>query len=164
MHTRPGPESRCWCSNVANHIRRQIREAAAALVTGLTTTGARVYQSRVYPLQPAVNLPGLLVYTTEESADLDSLTPPRGSMRKLSLVIEGVARATADLDDTLDAIAKEVEIALAAAPTLSGLTKDNYLSTTEIALNGEGDIPTGSVKLTWTIEYRVRETAPDVAI
>ena len=34
---------------MANHVRQQIRERIATDLTGLTTTGSKVYQSRVYP-------------------------------------------------------------------------------------------------------------------
>ncbi|MEY2654030.1 MAG: hypothetical protein RLZZ524_1058, partial [Pseudomonadota bacterium] len=50
---------------MANHLRQQIREAVAGAVTGLTTTGARVYQGRVYPLEDA-QLPGLTVSSLAE--------------------------------------------------------------------------------------------------
>jgi len=42
---------------MANHVRQQIRERLATDLTGLTTTGRRVYQSRVYSLEDG-NLPG----------------------------------------------------------------------------------------------------------
>ena len=41
---------------MANHLRRQIREAVAGAVTGLTTTAARVYQARVYPVAKTITL------------------------------------------------------------------------------------------------------------
>ena len=53
-----------------SHVRQQIRERVATTLTGLTTTGSRVYQSRVYPLGPN-NLPGLLVFTSSESSEVD---------------------------------------------------------------------------------------------
>ena len=36
---------------MAAHIRRQVREAIGTALTGLTTTGSRVFQSRAYPLE-----------------------------------------------------------------------------------------------------------------
>lgn len=41
--------------------RQQIREALETQLTGLTTTGARVYTSRVYPLNED-NLPALRIF------------------------------------------------------------------------------------------------------
>ena len=48
---------------MANHIRQQIREKFGTLLTGLTTTGSNVYQSRVYPLENA-NLPALIIVSS----------------------------------------------------------------------------------------------------
>ena len=36
---------------MANHIRQQIREKFGTTLTGLTTTGSNVFESRVYPLE-----------------------------------------------------------------------------------------------------------------
>lgn len=91
------------------HCRRTLRELAASLVSGLTTTGARVHQSRVYP-RTAADLPCLLVHTDDEEIGDTSAGPHD---RRLTVVIDGYAQATANLDDTLDQIAYEVEIAMA---------------------------------------------------
>ena len=40
---------------MANHIRQQIRERVGTTLTGLTTTGSNVFQSRVYNLENAFN-------------------------------------------------------------------------------------------------------------
>ena len=39
---------------MANHIRQQIRERVGTTLTGLTTTGSNVYQSRVYNLEDSI--------------------------------------------------------------------------------------------------------------
>lgn len=134
------------------HVRQQIREAAATLVTGLTTTGANVFQSRVYNLQES-QLPALLVYTSQEAIELadGTLDAPQ---RILSLVIEGKAQATANVEDTLDDIAKEVEIALGADITVGGLAHGNDLTNTLKQVTAEGDQPIGSVQLTYDVKYR----------
>lgn len=147
---------------MANHLRRQIREAVSTTVTGLATTGARVFQSRIYPLQTA-ELPGLLVYTRNESSAVIGVNPGRQVERVLQLIVEGVAKATVDLDDMLDQIAKEVESALALMPTaLRLLVKDIFLRTTEIAIE-PGEKPTGRIRMTYQLDYYNVESAPDVA-
>lgn len=147
---------------MANHLRRQIREGVASTVTGLATTGARVFQSRVYPLQ-TVELPGLLIYTRNETSTVIGVNPGRQIERVLQLIVEGVAKATSDLDDQLDQIAKEVETVLAAVPTaLLALVKDIYLRTTEIAIE-PGEKPTGRIRMTYQLDYYNVESAPDVA-
>jgi hypothetical protein len=146
---------------MANHLRQQIRERVGTLLTGLTTTGGRVYQSRVYPVA-AANLPGLTLYTAEESAEIMTLGSPRRSERTLSLIVEARAKATTNLDDTLDTICKEVEIAMAADPTLNGLVNDHHLARTSIELAGEGEQPVGVATMEFTIMYDVAESTPDV--
>ena len=148
---------------MANHVRRQIRERVATTLTGLTTTGSKVYQSRVYPLA-ANNLPGLLVYTTSESSAPDVMGAQPELDRELNLVIEGYAKTASNLDDVLDLISKEVEIAMAADTTINSLAKDSYLSATEIELTGEGEQPIGIVTMSYTVQYRTANNAPDVAL
>lgn len=146
---------------MAAHVRQQIREAAAALLTGLATTGAHVFQSRVYPLQDA-DLPALRIYATEEVSDPVGIHAPKLLERRLTLVIEACAKAGADLDDTLDTIAREVEAALGAAPTLSGTAHDAWLSGTGIEFSGEGELPMGVARLSYTVLYFTASTTPDI--
>lgn len=147
---------------MANHLRRQIREAAAALVTGLGTTASRVFQMRIYPLQ-AAELPGLLVFTNDEAAVRTSFPAPSLMERRLELVIEGYAKATSNLDDTLDGIAKEVEVAIAGDYTFGGKAKSTTLRSTQIQMV-EADQPIGLVRLTFDVMYYALDNAPDVAL
>ena len=145
------------------HLRQQIRERVATTVTGLTTTGSRVYQSRVYPLADA-NLPGLLVYSTSESSEPDVMTSGNRTLfRELEIVIEAYAKATSNLDDTLDTITDEIETAMAADRTVNSLARDATLASTAITLIGEGEKPVGVVTLTYRVTYRNAMNAPDTA-
>lgn len=147
---------------MANHVRRQIREAVATAVTGLTTTSTRVFQSRVYPLEPG-DLPCLVIRTLSETSEPTTIHGPRELLRVLSVQINAMAKATADVDDTLDQICKEVEIAIAADITLGGKCKSVTLTTTEIQLTGTSEVPTGMASMVWDVDYYVMENAPDVA-
>ena len=99
------------------HVRKQIRDAAIVLLTGLTTTGARVKNSPALPMQDA-DLPGLRVYTqTEQSQTLIQKTRER----HLMLVVEACVKATSGYADTVDLIATEVETALDGNSRLGGL-------------------------------------------
>ena len=148
---------------MANHIRQQIREYIGTTLTGLTTTGSNVYESRVYPLENA-KLPALIVYTKSETSEPIVIGTDRVMSRELTVVVEGYAKATSDFDDTIDTISKEVEQAIAADRTLDGKAKDTYLESTEIEFNGEGEKPLGYVSLTFLTNYYVQETNPDVAV
>ena len=147
---------------MANHLRRQIREALATAVTGLATTGSRVFQSRVYPLETA-DLPGLLVFTLTESSERVTFPAPGLMQRVLRLQVVGIASAVSDLDDTLDQICKEVEIALAMPCTaLAGIAKTITLISTDVEMQGTSSRPVGQAAMTFEIVYMAAENAPDV--
>ena len=148
---------------MANHIRQQIREYFGTTLTGLTTTGSNVYESRVYPIENT-KLPALIIYTKSETSEPIVIGTDRVMSRELSVVVEGYAKATSNFDDTIDTISKEVEEAIAADRTLDGLAKDTYLESTEIEFNAEGEKPLGYVSLTFLTNYYVQETNPDVAV
>lgn len=151
---------------MADHVRTQCRDAAKTSVTGLATTGSNVFAGRPEsrPLQEG-ELPGLLVYTNEEESEHTAGT--RGSRRKeraCQLMIHGFAQDAADLDKKLDTIAKEVEAALEADPTLGGKAKDVYLTGTVKDSEPDAKTPTGEIVLTFTCEYHTREGVPDVPL
>ena len=121
------------------HVRQQIRDQVAALLTGLITTGDRVFKSR---MRPQDQLPCLLVITADEDVETGS----SGSMdRTLSVVVRGFAKGNAGLDDTLDQIALEVETVL--SPTGFELRK------IETDFDDELEKPVGSITLTFQFLY-----------
>ena len=146
-----------------SHVRQQIRERVATTLTGLTTTGSRVYQSRVYPLGPN-NLPGLLVFTSSESSEVDVMGIPGALMRTLTLTVEGYVKSTTNSDDTIDTICSEVETALGNDNTINSLAKDISLSDTEIEYSGEGEQPVGVVTMNFVVQYRTATNAPNTAL
>ena len=148
---------------MANHLRRQIRERAATTLTGLTTTGSNVFQSRVYPMESA-GLPGLCIYTTEETVEIQSMGGTRNVSRDLTMIVEGYATDSANVDDTLDQIGKEIEIAMSGDITLNDLAQDSYLSSVEITLSGDGTTGIGKITHSYTVVYQNAENAPDAAL
>ena len=138
------------------HLRQQIRERVATTLTGLTTTGSNVFQSRVYPIENT-KLPCLLIYTREESSEPLDMSPPRTIEKRLSLVVEGYVKANSNYDDTIDTITKEVETALYGDRLINNLAKDSFLVSTDISFNGEGDNPLGIVVMTFEIPYHHTE-------
>lgn len=145
-----------------SHVRQQIREKVA-LVLSTASAAATISQSRVHAL-PAGTTTAALVYTVSETVTDTTLTRPRALMRELVLAIELVARATADLDDTLDGLCVKAEEAIGADPTLGGLAKDTILRTTTINQRFEGDAPIGSARLEFLVMYRTSETDSDLAV
>ena len=144
------------------HLRQSIRERVATDVTGLTTTGSNVFQTRLYPVESA-SLPCLLVYTTSEESEVDEMASPRPMTRSLNVVVQGIVSSTQP-DDTLDLISKEVEGALAGDVTINSLASNSYLSSTEIEINADGSKPVGIVMLNYVVEYRNLDNNPESAI
>lgn len=152
-----------------NHVRRQIRDAAVTAVTGLSTTGTRVYAARTYPLAASGQMPGLLVYTDSESSEAISMggAATRRMQRQVLIQIEGIAKAVDTVENTIEDIAKEVEVAMMTDPTLGGLVKDLELTATakgfSTVTSSTGDQPVGGIRLTYRATYHTRANAPDVA-
>tara|TARA_B100000579_G_scaffold297627_1_gene247670 strand:+ start:4624 stop:5064 length:441 start_codon:yes stop_codon:yes gene_type:complete len=144
------------------HLRQSIRERIATVVTGLSTTGSNVFQTRIYPIESGT-LPCLLIYTTSEESEIDQMASPRPMIRSLNVVIQGVVSATQP-DDTLDLISKEVEIAMANDVTINSLANNSFLSSTEIEINSDGAKPVGILMLNYTVEYRNLDNNPETAI
>lgn len=148
---------------MANHVRRQIREAIGTAVTGLVTTGANVFQSRVYPVQTS-ELPCLLINTRNESSAVITIHGPPMLERTLNVEVHALAKATADLDDVLDGICKEVEVVLAdPVAGLSSLARSITLTSTDFELQGTAEKPAGRATLVYEVAYFTLENAPDVA-
>jgi hypothetical protein len=145
-----------------SHVRQQLRERVASVLTTAAVAGV-IAQSRVHPL-PAGTSTAALIYTVSETVTETTLTRPRKLSRELVLAIELVARATADLDDTLDGLCVKAEEAIGADPTLNALAKDCVLRTTTITQRFEGDAPIGSARLEFVVLYRTSETDSDLSV
>lgn len=142
------------------HARQSIRDQVVATLTGLTTTGARVYTSRVYNTRQE-DLPCLLVYTLEdEVSESVTIGYPRIVDRDMLLAVEVRVQAVADFDDLVDTICEEVETALAADVTVGGNARDLMHNSTQISFTADGSRPFGSALMSFNIRYRIRETAP----
>ena len=146
-----------------DHIRNQIRDRTAVAVTGLTTTGSNVFQSRVYNLEDS-KLPAIIIYTKSEDSELLEMGSTRTLQRNLSLVVEAYVKANSNYDDTIDTIAKEVEAVMGADVTHNDLARDSFLDSTEINYNGEGEQPIAVMTMVYNIGYQTTEVAADVAL
>jgi hypothetical protein len=141
------------------HARQTIREQVGTTLTGLTTTGSNVYQSRVYPLQES-NLPALLIYTKEESSEAIVMGSNRVIERELTLAVEAYVKTNSNSDDTIDTIAEEVETAIGADSTLNNKAKDVFLVSTDINYVGEGENPVAVATLNFLVSYCTDENDP----
>jgi hypothetical protein len=146
-----------------SHVRQQIREYFETQLTGLTTTGANVYASRVYPLSGA-KLPALLIYTQSESVSEVSFSQRKVQERMLEVVVEGYVRAVSNFDDTIDLIAKEVEVAILDSTDLGGLAINTELSSVDSDYSGEAEQPVATIRMTFDVQYRTETGQPETAI
>lgn len=115
---------------MADHCRKQIRDALAAYLRANLSTPASVLTDRVHPIE-GDNLPALLIFTNEESTDMVNKAGTR--TRSLLVALEAHAQ-TAEITAALDAIAAEVEASFAAA--LPAWVKGYDLNMTSVELSG----------------------------
>lgn len=142
------------------HVRHQLRDAAATALGGLPTTAGRVFPSRVYPLEEA-DLPGLAVYTDGDDVVSADLGDPPVQERTVALRVEAFAAAAADLDDTLDRIAAEVEAAIAGGLIIGGRAVFPAYAGCEIELRAtETKKPHGSAVLAFTAQLYTLASDP----
>ena len=105
-----------------SHVRQQIREAFGNACSSLSIVpSSNVFQSRTYPVEVA-DLPAVCIYTlTESSDDIEIGGASRLISRVMPVKVEAYARSASNVDDTLDTIASEVEIAVANSSTIDAL-------------------------------------------
>lgn len=146
------------------HARTQIRNAVAALLTGLPTTADRVHVNRRRPVPGGSLQPTLLIRTGEDVADDEPVVigSPRLIHRHLQVIVEAVARDAA-VDDLLDQVSLEVEQALAADLSLGGRVVALSPWTVTRAEEDDDD-KLGGMAISFTAEYRIYENAPDVLV
>lgn len=134
------------------HVRQQIRDRVATLVTGLPTTGANVYKMRRFALDDS-KIPAICVYTMDESSNLitvGSRTLGRTVNVAADIIIKG---SSATISDALDDICVSAEEAIAADFHLNGLAKSCILTDTNITINVEGERSVASARLVYTVDY-----------
>lgn len=149
-----------------SHVRKQIRDAIVTALTGLSTTGSRVYAGRSLPLYTGggsipSELPALCIYTREEQANYADGILTNAPLRELTVRVEGYVDGT---DDDLDTIAEEVETAFFTDYTFGGLTVGAELGEQSINVDREGDDQYGVIVMTFNVMYRTAEGVPGTAV
>jgi len=153
------------------HVREQIRDGFAVRLAGLATTGSRVMKGRVRPLEIGF-LPTLFIFTRHEVSKPISVGFPRTLRRTVGVHVEGrvqqAAVAGVDAaevcDDLLEAIAAEVEAAVASDVGFGHLVKDSVLTSTIKDVEASGDRHEGGIRLSYDVVYLTKENAPGVAV
>lgn len=144
------------------HAHTHIRAALVAALTGLTTTGTRVYAQRRLPLSPS-QLPALRLYIDSESAEDLTSDSPVAQQRRPVVVVECCDRHSDSLDTRLDQMSLEVELALSAGITVG--SADLSLEYTGFDTDDDQlEKPIGIKRLTYAMQYHALATAPDTLI
>ena len=147
---------------MANHLLRQIRDAAKTALTGLTTTGSRVYVNRSQDQALQDNeLPGLRIYVRQSDAIVSSLGVTRVFERTCELVVEACVKKNATFEDDCFLIVKEVEIALAAGLTGAKAVDIRHI---EIEDDATGEKPVAVARMTFSVLFYTANGSPDVAL
>lgn len=152
------------------HPRRLLRDAIVATLTGVTSAGARVTKTRRDPIR-LQDLPQISVYTLEETVDdASALMAPRELTRSTSIAVVAhvIDADSAPVDDAMDAIALEIETAMASNRYLSGTAGGHgaILTRTEIDIlsSENGDPIVGVIRLIYSATYYTLEVDPDPAV
>lgn len=151
---------------MAAHIRTQLRTALIARLTGLTATAARVFQNRMEMLSDA-ELPALVVMNdTDHVANraIGSQAAPhaRLELHTIAFKVRAAAKANSALDDALDEMCKEVEVAIASDIFMGGLTDDARLMSTAHSFDAQGERLIGVADMIWEFDAWYGNTTPDV--
>jgi hypothetical protein len=146
---------------MTDHVRKQLRDQVAVLVTGLTTYAVNVYKNRKYPVDES-ELPCLIVQTGDEEVEILTVDYPAQQLRREQLIISVIVVATSGIDDMLDEICKDIEIALAGNVSLAKNFKLD--STSGIEPNIVGEKPVGVVDMRFMAEIYTLENAPFTAL
>jgi len=144
------------------HQRTRIRQAIVARLLNQTSAGARVFTNRVDPI-PTQDLPALRIETNSETSD-DIDLAQTSQNRTLQLLVVGLAKATANLDDVLDQLALEAERAIFTAPdpTFGGIVETLNYQGAQIGFAGSLEQPIAEIRLAYSVVYLTLAAHPDL--
>ena len=125
------------------------------MLTCLFTTGSNVFQSYVYPLENA-DLPAFCIFTQDEEIEVGAMGDPRVCHSTMTLIVDGYVQTCSNLDDQLDQIGIEVQVAMTEDIDTNNLVKDSYLSSLDISHSGDGTSPIGIIRHNYSVLYRIR--------
>lgn len=143
-----------------SHVRQQLRDAVATALTGLTTTGARVFTNRVYPVDVS-DCPCLIVRSDGDDVEAQTIHQPYLQVRQTRIQVEAYAEGVDGFDDEIDTICQEVETAIANASSI--LVKGMYLRGTRIDFD-QGEQPIGRATMVFTKDLYTQSNAPQTAL
>lgn len=146
------------------HARQQIRDLVVTTLTGLTLTGSNVYAGQQRPTH-ASELPGLWVWTSsDETVGVKRTTNGTLEVHELTVMVEVRAFAATSVDDLVDDICEDVQVAIYADQTLGGVVREMQLEAFELELETEAEQAFALGTMSWSLEYRVAGTDPSTIV
>lgn len=139
------------------HRRAAIRQAIVTALSGLPSAPG-VTQSLVYPVVDPT-LPHLAVVTGDEQTTPDQDAAGDGfslQVRECIYTVEIRVSAELDIDDAIDALALEVETAIASDATIESLTDwFRYAGSEQTEVSGDVEVPVAVRSLAYLARYIV---------
>lgn len=129
------------------HARKQLRDAFAAAVTGLTTTAGRVHSDRPWELATD-KLPALFVHSPASQAERAAMGGPLA--RLYSVTVSVIASASSGVYDVLDQSALEIENAVRGDAALAALCRSLQFESDEPSLEPSGDAKVARLDITFS--------------
>ena len=155
---------------MTDHVAKQVLDATVTACTGLSTTGTKVYRSRVHTMVET-NLPALLIYAREDAMEEEMIgmqtDGKKGHHYLLTISIDAIEKDASETvaENNLFTIRKEVQIAMEADLTLGGKCKDLWLAEANIEdRTGSGDSPILTMMMSWNFIYRIKQGVPQTVL
>ena len=138
---------------MSEHKRKQIRDQVIDTIkAALPELSGRVFGRRMYDLE-SDELPGVLVYSSDEDAQPHTPGLLRSVRRELNLSAVLVVNPLGTDEDALDALAWAIEQALEADRGQGGLALDTNYTGCSGFLDAESDPPVAGLELEFAIAY-----------
>lgn len=148
---------------MADHLRKQARDAAKTLIVAASTAASsRVYTGRVYPLNADGPWPQVCI--SSQGEQIRAATIGGGSRLyertyRMNVIVH--AKDATDPEAVVDNAGKQIEVAIAGDFTLGGTAKYCTLVGTQTELSGDAEQPAAALTMAYDVEIFSRENTPD---
>jgi len=125
----------------------------AQLMAGVPSVGNRVFKRRHEPLR-VQTLPAITVYSEKDDNEPEA-SDSIDAVFTHSMTVVGWVAATENLDDALDALALEIETAMASDKYLASTASMSVLTGSVYGEQITGERPMGAIALSFDVTYRI---------
>ena len=145
------------------HVQQQILEGVkAALITGPTDAGARVFLDRLDPLQ-ANELPAILVEEAPEGEAVEPHTVSGLEQRSYAVLVTAVVAHASEYGSRARDMGLQIEKVLGVPAFAVPKAGRARVTASRMTFSGEGDRAMAAREQTWRFSYFTRRGAPDIA-